>query len=70
MYATRSKPLTLSDAELMAVCHCSTALQRWLASTKRLVEARSGLPLERVLYVRLGANGRIVEVLHASEQQE
>jgi hypothetical protein len=69
----RGNCVTLSDAELMAVRHCSTALdtlQRWLASTKRLVEARSGLPLERVLYVRVGADGRVVEVLHASEQQE
>ena len=66
----RGNCVTLSDAELMALRHCSTALQRWLASTKRLVEARSGLPLERVLYVRVGADGRVVEVLHASEQQE
>ena len=66
----RGNGVTLSDAELVAVRHCSTALQRWLASTKRLVEARSGLPLERVLYVRVGADGRVVEVLHASEQQE
>ena len=66
----RSNVVTISDAELVAIRHCSSALQRWLKSSKRLVEARSGLTLERVLFVRVGADGRVVEVLHALEQQQ
>jgi hypothetical protein len=60
----RSSRVILSDKELAAIRVCAASLQQWLSSNTRLVEARSGLPLERVLFVRVGNDGRVVEVLH------
>ncbi len=61
----RSTHIMLSDMELAAIQVCAASLQRWLSLNTRLVEACSGLPLERVLFVRVGTDGRVIEVLHA-----
>jgi hypothetical protein len=39
------------------------ALQQWLVVGGRLVEGRSGRRLERALFVRVGDDGRVTEVL-------
>lgn len=61
----RSSRVILSDSELAAIRVCAASLQRWLSLNTRLVEARSGLPLSKVLFVRVGNDGRVAEVLHA-----
>jgi hypothetical protein len=61
----RNSHVILSSREVSAIHDYMSSLQWWLLSGRRLVEARSGLPLERVLLVRVGGNSRVIEVLHA-----
>jgi hypothetical protein len=63
----RSNRVALSEVELAAVRHCTAALQAWLSSSGRLVEAQSGQKLERVMFVRVDPNGRVLEVICAPD---
>jgi len=59
----RSSHVTLCSSELAGMQGYVAALQQWLAAGGRLVEGRSGLQLERALFVRVGDDGRVTEVL-------
>ena len=59
----RSSHVTLCSGELAAMQGYIAALQQWLAVGGRLVEGRSRLRLERALFVRMGEDGRVTEVL-------
>ena len=61
--ALRCSHVTLCSSELAAMQRCVAAVQRWLSSRQRLVEGRSGLTLQRAMFVRVGSDGRVTEVV-------
>lgn len=61
--ALRCRHVTLCSSELAAMQRCIAAVQRWLSSRQRLVEGRSGLALQRAMFVRVGNDGSVTEVV-------
>jgi hypothetical protein len=61
--ALRCSHVTLCSSELAAMQRCIAAVQRWLSSRQRLVEGRSGLTLQRAMFVRVGNDGCVTEVV-------